>query len=266
MAQVDLICLANSRKLGGRCIAGLRLDGSGWVRPVGEAPDGTLYPADFMLRDGTESKLLSRWTKSCVRAVVRALPFSVFSPYSSSLLAGRLWPNCLDVIRVGVQAARPNPQQPENWVIDGARWTLKARPVSGSFGQVLKDAIVPGPELLLGREELVALSSFGRRQASSSLALITPESIHLYRHINTRGKRQVRCRFQIGSRKDMQAYDLSVTDPRWERAVHEQGDRTIGQTDGRFLLTISLGEPYGSNCYKLVAAVILLPELIAKTL
>jgi hypothetical protein len=34
MAQVDLICLANSRKLGGRCVAGLRLDGSGWVRRV----------------------------------------------------------------------------------------------------------------------------------------------------------------------------------------------------------------------------------------
>jgi Dual OB-containing domain len=40
MPGVDLICLANSYKYSGRCFAGLRTDGGGWVRPVTAAPHG----------------------------------------------------------------------------------------------------------------------------------------------------------------------------------------------------------------------------------
>ncbi len=33
MPQFGIICLANSRKNGGHCVAGLRMDGGGWLRP-----------------------------------------------------------------------------------------------------------------------------------------------------------------------------------------------------------------------------------------
>ena len=72
----DIVCLANSRNHGGRCVAGLRTDGGGWLRPVGQLPDGTLYPSDYHLNDLTE-------------------------------------PGALDVIRVGVLAPRPLDHQPE---------------------------------------------------------------------------------------------------------------------------------------------------------
>jgi len=36
MPSVDLICLANSHKWNFRCVAGLRVDGGGWVRPVSD--------------------------------------------------------------------------------------------------------------------------------------------------------------------------------------------------------------------------------------
>lgn len=54
MAALDIICLANSRKHGGRCVAGLRTDGGGWLRPVGTLLDGTLYPPDYTMDDLTE--------------------------------------------------------------------------------------------------------------------------------------------------------------------------------------------------------------------
>ena len=42
MPSLDLICLANSSKLGSRCLAGLRVDGGGWVRPVSNQEYGEL--------------------------------------------------------------------------------------------------------------------------------------------------------------------------------------------------------------------------------
>jgi len=49
MPILRLVCLANSRKLGGRCVACLRLVGGGWVRPVSSFSDGTLCPAQYSL-------------------------------------------------------------------------------------------------------------------------------------------------------------------------------------------------------------------------
>jgi hypothetical protein len=113
MPQFEIICLANSRKHGERCVAGLRTDGSGWLRPVGTVPEGTLYPPPYTLHDGTEAGLL-------------------------------------DVIRVGVRTHRPVPRQPENWVIDGTMWALNARPLRDNLSHGLRNAIVSGPELLRG--------------------------------------------------------------------------------------------------------------------
>jgi hypothetical protein len=36
-----------------------------------------------------------------------------------------------------------------------------------------------------------------------------------------------------------------------------------GQADGRFLVTISLSEPFELSCYKLIAAIIVLPPRLA---
>ncbi len=58
MLGLDIICLANSRKLTGRCVAGLRTDGMGWVRPVSALPDGTLSMKDYTLDHGNEVELL----------------------------------------------------------------------------------------------------------------------------------------------------------------------------------------------------------------
>ena len=37
MPNAVILCLANSKKLGGRCCAGLHIDGTGWLRLIYEA-------------------------------------------------------------------------------------------------------------------------------------------------------------------------------------------------------------------------------------
>ncbi|MHB0886208.1 MAG: dual OB domain-containing protein [Bacillota bacterium] len=86
MPWIDILCLANSTKLGGRCVAGLRTDGSGWIRPVSDAAHGELT-AECYLEDGTEARLL-------------------------------------DHLRIHVRAPCPSPHQPENWSVGGRAWRL----------------------------------------------------------------------------------------------------------------------------------------------
>jgi hypothetical protein len=58
MPKFEIICLANSRKLSGRCVAGILTDGSGWLRPVSANPDGTLFSHHYRLSDGTDAQVM----------------------------------------------------------------------------------------------------------------------------------------------------------------------------------------------------------------
>ena len=85
--EVTFICLANSRKLSGRCVAGIRTDGQGWVRPVSKKPYGTLSSDDYRLEGTREAGLL-------------------------------------DVITVDFAGLRPEPHQQENMVLGRERWSM----------------------------------------------------------------------------------------------------------------------------------------------
>jgi hypothetical protein len=225
-ATLDIICLANSRKHGGRCVAGLRVDGGGWLRPVG--PDGILWPADYTLTDGTEAGVL-------------------------------------DIIRIGIESPRPAPHQPENCLIDRTRWQLRARPMAVSLVPILKKACAQGPELLEGRSDRVPYAQLEQQHAAASLALVAPDEVFVYHQRDARGRTrpQARGRFWLGPSATAHLYDLPITDPRQEPLVIQRGAQTLSQADGRFLLTISMGEPFGLDCYKLIAAIIPLPPALA---
>lgn len=227
MPVFEIICLASSRKRGGWCIAGLRSDGQGWLRPVGLGSEGTLYPAQFTLTNGTRAQVL-------------------------------------DTLRVGVSHPLPKPHQPENWQLDGTRWELVARPPVGAALPALEAAVRAGPTLLGSLGSSVPCESFTQNPASASLTLVRPRHIHwvVEKHSKT-DKWQTRVRFDL---EGGAAYDLSVTDPAWQRrmigraegAPHSRDDLGI-PADADVLLTVSLGEPYNDRCYKLTAAVIVLP-------
>src|SRR5687768_10974600 len=113
MPMRELICLANSYKHGGRCVAGLATDGTGWLRPVSALPDGILHPPDFTLPDGSPARPL-------------------------------------DVLRIELQTPKPDPHHPENWLLGSKRWQLSSRPLPPSLFSVLQKGISDKSELLRG--------------------------------------------------------------------------------------------------------------------
>ena len=130
---------------------------------------------------------------------------------------------------------------------------------------VLQHAIVQGPELIRGFSDREPYTDFQRQNATASLSLIAPDSIDLYHQLSYRGNPQARGYFSLGSGDQTTFYDLVITDPWWKRVALQQDRHTLRQADGKFLITISLGEPFGMIpfCYKLIAAIILLPPSIA---
>ena len=225
MPAVEIICLANSRKLSGRCIAGLRTDGQGWIRPVGRSPDGTLYWQHYRLDDGTEAQVL-------------------------------------DILKVDLASPRPEPHQPENWLIGNIPWQLTARPAPQRCLSVLRSYIVRGPDLFGNQHDRVAFSSFSQTSTQASLALVKPDTLEWHITKSFTGKRQTRAVFTLSG----SPYDLSVTDPLWEQRLRNLSWGThpmisVGlSADDKVLLTVSLGEPFQGDCYKLVAAVIVVPR------
>ena len=86
MPAVEMLCLANSWKHGGRCVAGILDDGS-WIRPVSAAGDGGLEASACRLDSG--------------RAV-----------------------DALDVVEIALAEPSPLPHQPENWTVADETWKL----------------------------------------------------------------------------------------------------------------------------------------------
>lgn len=224
MPTFDLICLANSRKHNGRCVAGLRTDGQGWLRPVGLGQGGVLYPPHYTLADRTEAGVL-------------------------------------DLLRVDLTEPRPAPHQPENWLIGCARWELLARPAGPQIIDGLRAALVHGPELLGNNLAKVPYAQFEANHAPASLALVYPQATEWRLGTSSRGSRQTRLAFTLAG----VLYSLPVTDLGWELrlahlplGVHPLTAAGL-QTQDRVILTISLSEPLEGYCYKLVAAVIVVP-------
>lgn len=224
MPKVQFICLANSRKMQGRCVAGLRTDGSGWFRPVSALADGTLSYSNCILDDGNEAALL-------------------------------------DVVEVDVVRPRPEPHQPENWELAPATWHVVQRIAPANAYAGLRTALVPGPALLGGPGDRVAHAPFLVTPAAASLSIVEPSSVQWEITTSLRGNRQTRCWFVLGGANyNLSVTDLKIERA---LSGHAQGvhprDAAGIPPQARVLLTISLSEPFNGDCYKLVAAVLALP-------
>jgi hypothetical protein len=108
----------------------------------------------------------------------------------------------------------------------------------------------------------VPSAQFRRSPARESLALVQPAGIRWRSEFNTYQLRNVpRVVFQLGD----VSYDLPVTDPAYagplqRRDEGEYSSSDLGIPESRTILfTISLGEPFEGICYKLVAAVVVVP-------
>jgi len=218
-----IVCLANSRKQGGRCVAGIELTGqnpASWIRPVsGQGSEG-LMEREQRLEDGSGVRLL-------------------------------------DVVEVPLLRHQPRPPQTENWLVDPQRQWRRVGRLQPADLDELADADGSlwqnGHSTSSGLNDQVPVEV--ATQLDRSLKLINVPTIDLQVWAPGQNfgnpRRRVQARFHHGGAE----YWLWVTDPEYE-AVY------LARPDGNYsleecFLTISIGEPYKDGfCYKLVAAII----------
>jgi hypothetical protein len=205
-----IICLANSRKLNGRCVAGKELsrDRSGaWIRPVSAREHEEVSEYERQYEDGSD-------------------------------------PRVLDVLDVPLLGPRPRGYQQENWLLDPDQyWTRSARATWPDLA-LLVDPIEPlwicGLRTYTGLNDKIPLVQAGAIQSSLRLLHVERLELCVYKPGEAFGnpKRRVQGRF----RHESNQYHLWVTDPIYERAylLKEDGDYTLGEC----FLTVSLGEPF----------------------
>jgi hypothetical protein len=217
-----IVCLANSRKLNGRCIAGIELrdpDGRSWIRPVSSREHEEVSEYERQYQDGSD-------------------------------------PQVLDIIEVPLIAPKPSPHQPENWLLDpDLYWDRVDRLPPAQLDQLVDSPWtlwLNGNHTYNGQNDQIPIEQAS--ETVSSLKLIRVDGLQLKVFApgeafgNT--KRRVQARFKWGG----DPYWLWVTDPLVERSYLARADGEYAI--GRRFLTVSLGEPFNGFCYKLVAAVI----------
>ena len=227
--RIRFICLANSRKLAGRCVAGLRLDRDEWVRPVSEDSEGTLLRRHYVLDDGNEAALL-------------------------------------DIIEVNVSEHRPKPYQPENWVLENKQWKLIKRLNPREAYMLLERSLVSAPDLFGNTSDRVPLAGLQNNPVPGSLVLIKPTDVSWYIVRSITGKRQTRALFSLNRATYDLAITDPVWEQRLKNldfGVHSREAVDV-RSDDILLFTISLGGPFQGQCYKLIAGIILIPEFLSQ--
>jgi hypothetical protein len=217
------VCLANSYKHGGRCIAGKCIDDNAWIRLLGDASDGALSPSEYALDDGTEPRLL-------------------------------------DVIDVELLYAVPSAPHPEDWQIAPARWHLVERPSVRSLSSRVIGHDAKSKVVLLDHRDRIAAWELKYKRVKSSLCLVCPSEIHWWIR-EDKGKRKVRALFHSNYvTYDFALTDPRFLDRLKLLPAGVYPHSAFAEPDAATWLTISLSEPYFGFHYKLVAGVIEIPK------
>jgi hypothetical protein len=218
----EIIVLADSKKMGGRCLAGISTRSGEWIRPVSELADGVIYP--FHCR-----------------------------------VQGRQ-PRLLDVVRLPYQRRLETPTQPENLLISGEEWSLAGSLEPDVAYAELRPFLDPGPALF-GNGQRGVDEEVANQGLAASLALIESDlepTFVVKGPSQPGGSAQTRATFELGG----WCYDLPITDfeirPRLLMAgAGSHGCAEIGLESGdHILLTISLGLPWNGTHWKLVAGLL----------
>ena len=218
-----IVCLANSRKEGDRCIAGKELRKSGrpggWVRPVSDREDEAVNERERQYEDGSE-------------------------------------PSILDVIDVPVREARPKGYQQENWLLDpNNRWRKVRHAAPHALAQ-FEDPVGPlwinGYHTNHGQNDRLPLERAGSIDNSLRLIRIGKLKLDVFAPRAAYGdfKRRIKGQFRYAG----EDYRLWVTDPVYEQTYLNRPNNSYQL--GESFLTVSLGEPYQGFAYKLIAAIV----------
>ena len=233
MLLKTILVLANSVKLGGRCIAGrevcleqgLLKPSGGWIRPVrpvyGQC-QGELYPNDIRLPLGAAPKIL-------------------------------------DVVTIQFYKYCNDRGQPENWEIRiQTPWLLIGRAPKSVLEQVCEapKALWPDNPQALDR---ISVRKQLAQANPSSLVMIRPRDFRIYGTIDQHDERAP-AKWRGVFRYNKKVYDLAITDDTFTQTAYRRfsiGDpKPFG---GDCMLCISLALPLRNYHYKLIASIIPTP-------
>lgn len=218
--EVEILCLANSIKHGQRCLAGVRLDTGGWIRPVSSWKGGALFKDQYTTKCGTSVEPL-------------------------------------DSVRVYFEEYAPLYHQPENWLIaDDELWELLSSKLDTQQQLALNIALQRDGKIFASERNSRSKVDLKDSLSTQSLTLIRPQDPHFYIEPSEAGSDQPRVEFDF----DGCQYDFPITDPDWRQRVQQDDIETLPSVDEidnnqDVLFTISLGEEYEGRCYKIVAAI-----------
>ncbi len=215
------ICLANSRKTSGRCLAGKEIIDNnlgGWFRPISNRATHEISEYERQYQNGSTAQTL-------------------------------------DIITLEIKNKTAHPVQIENHLIDNGYYWVK----DGSYTQSLSGLIdTPnklwdcGDSSYYGQNDRVGLNTI--TNPIQSIYLIAPENLSILVRTEgaefNNGKKKVRAKFKYNKI----TYLISVTDPAIERNYLAKGDGEY-IIDNPCYITVSLGEIWNGYYYKLAAAI-----------
>jgi hypothetical protein len=214
-----ILCLANSRKNGRRCIAGVT-DDNAWIRPVSDLDGGGLEARSIKLDNGRE-------------------------------------PAPLDIIEVPVVRSCAERHQSENWLVaSGVAWRFVGALDPAAAKERLNALSEEGARILGGWGDKTSVERVASETGRWSLT-IRRVGVGNFEWVikSYEGSRRNSVSFFTGGK----LWRLPLTDGAMEMRLtylpvgsHRPLDYGL-QIPSH--LTISVGEPYGGYCYRLVAAV-----------
>lgn len=217
------VCLANSRKTTGRCIAGKEVFPNGafgpWIRPVSSRQTQELKDRERKLQRGGD-------------------------------------PSLLDILEVGLKEPLPHAHQSEDHLIDERYQWIRRGFCSWNQLRVAVDVVESlwdtGNSSRYGLNDRI--SGPAAMHFQNSLVLINPQDFRVEVATEpTEFSERHRARAHFTFRR--QEYRFSITDPIAEQHYFPKGNGEYPLEN--VLLCVSLGEPHtDGNCYKFCAGVL----------
>ena len=215
--EKKIICLANSIKNNGRCVAGKELINSGygsWIRPVSYRKTEEISEEEQRFENGKE-------------------------------------PQIMDIVSIRFTKPKPDVLQPENHLIDShVRWKKHGEKEYKDMTH-LKDA--PDKLWINGNSSSKGCNdrfADNHLSLSASLYLIYLETLQVKVITDFKGKRQERAIFQY----NQEEYNLAVTDPKVK--LYFEKKQTGVYDYNHVYLCVSIGIKFEEYHYKLVASII----------
>lgn len=157
-----IICLATSRKLGGKCVAGKDITNGQWIRPVSTLETGELYQHQIQYENGE-------------------------------------MPECQDIIEIEFERHIPKYYQPENILITSRRWK-KIDTFPSKKLDTLCDSCRTVFQNVGNHEDRIPVTNLQQREITSSLLFIKVKDLRIYKTYSMSGREQVRAIFPFNTK------------------------------------------------------------------